>query len=304
MVTFRQFAGLALALGTLGLAVPTLAQDGAAAGAAQECTLATRSTAAIDAMLDQNGVTLADFATFCDGLASTRTGIDAAGLASSLGEHSVALVILRLYDTEGGTAGTETSFGLVEEPGNDEAARTAAYSRAYNLALAEVERDRITYVASVVQELGRLDGLYRQGVAPLVEPAQQPCQMTYRANPLVEETIVARGALPDFPAYNEFCEALRAQDVGVELIAAQLQVEDRLQTVLGMSLYDRATGVQGGFYGYASATTQEAVAEDRQADIWSSLQSAMEGMATYRSEALAALGNVLARDRAFFPVGE
>ena len=303
MRTFRHLTGLALACGGMALGVPARAQD-QAAPAAQECTLSTRSTAEIDAMLNQNGVTLADYQTFCQGLASTRTGIDAAGLASSSGDHSTALVILRLYDLQGGTSGTETSFSFVEEPGSDEAARTAAYVHAYNLALGEVERDRVTYVASVAQEMGRLDGLYREGVASVVPPAQQPCAMTYRATAEVEEVIQARQALPEFAAYNTFCEALRAHGAGLELIGAQLQVEDRLQTILGVSIYDQATGVQGGFYGYATASTREAVAEDRAADIWASLQSALEGMAANSDAALAALDGVLARDRAFYPVGQ
>lgn len=304
MRTIWQRAGLALAFGATSLSTPSLAQEQAAANPVNECTLSTRSTAEIDAMLRQNGVALVDYPTFCEGLASTRTGIDAAGYAASHGDKSVALVILRLYDIEGGTSGTETSFSFVEEPGNDEAARTSAYSRAYNLALGEMERDRITFVASVVQEMGRLDGLYREGVVPAVAPAQQPCAMTYRANQPVEEAITARRALPDFPAYNVFCEALRVRGAGLELIGAQLLVDGRLQTVAGVSVYDLATGLQGGFHGYANATTLEATEADRQAEIWTTLQSAMEGMAANSADAFAALDNVLARDRAFYPVGQ
>lgn len=200
-----QSAAMTLACGLLGLAVPGQAQE-QPLNPADECTLSTRSTTEIDAMLRQNGVSMVDFLTFCHGLASTRTGIDAAGHAASHDDHSVALVILRLYDVEGGTSGSETSFAFVEEPGSDEAARMVAYSRAYNLALGEVERDLTTYIASVVQETARLDGLYRDGVVQAVSPAQQPCGITYRATQPVEQVIQARQALPDFPAYATFCE--------------------------------------------------------------------------------------------------
>jgi hypothetical protein len=303
MRSLWQLAGLALALTTLA-AGPSRAEDQAPLNPPGECTLSTRSTTEIDVALSRHGVSMVDFLTFCDGLVRYRVGIDAAGHAASLGDHSTALVVLHLYDLEGGTAGPESSFGFVEEPGNDEAARMTAYSRAYNLALGEVERDLTTFVASVAQEMGRLDGLYRAGVTPAVAPAQQPCTMTYRATDAVEQVIAARHALPDFADYTPFCEALRARGAGLELVGAQLQVEDRLHTVLGVFPYDLATGVQGNFHGYATSAAREATEEDRQVDMWDALQAAMEGMASNSDQALGQLDDVLARDRAFYPVGE
>lgn len=230
-------------------------------------------------------------------------GIDAVGQADSQGEHSTAIVVLRLYDLEGGTSGSETGFGMVEEPGTDEGALTTAYSRAYNLALAELEEDRTACVASVVEEMARLDGLYRAGVAPSVLPAQQPCTITYRATPLVEQVILAHNALPNFDGYDAFCEALRARGTGLEFLGAQLPVEPRLHTVLSIAVYDRATGVLGNLRGYSNAFLEQAGEEDGQEDMWAALQSALEGMAGASDAAFATLDEVLARDRAFYPVG-
>ena len=296
----------ALALAAAAMPLAAAAQDGqpaASTPATGDCTVTTNVSPELDVLLQANGLALADYDTFCARLAEVRMGVEANGYAMVEGDNTSAVVVMRLHDAATFTGSAEMTFGFNIAPGTDDAARQAALLGAFNLASSGIEEDMTRYIASVVDEMARLDGLYRAGVARAVVPVEDPCLVTFRSMPLIEQAINARAALPEFAGYDTFCAALAEHGAGLEFMGGQMSVGDEQHTFVGLSVYDLATGVPGNYQGFALAWTREAIAEDVADNLWLALQAGLQGMAEESETVFRSLDNVLERNRRNYPVG-
>ena len=136
----------------LGTSITALAQD-AAVEPASGCTIHSRTSDEVHAIVDEFGYDFAGYDALCARLDAENMGLFFSESYGEIGDRSLGLVMVRLYDRSTVTLGRGYSSSIALSADLGEDAPQALLMHAINVSLTEIATNPDTYVESVHTEI-------------------------------------------------------------------------------------------------------------------------------------------------------
>lgn len=301
-----RLAGLGLAAGLMALPTAAIAQDTAQANAqasvqdgAPACTITTRATPLVNQALSATQFNFAGYQQLCETLRAARMGVSFVEGAGTVADRGYGVVVARVYDLATRTQGNINAAVSGMDERADDAGRDRALMVSIDQAMTAIAQRPQDHIAAVHQEQARLRAVFATPPAPPAAAQPGDCRISYRGDDELDAFITRWNGLPG-DGMDDLCRQLADANAGISFVHALGAVSGRSYGWVALTLYDRASGIDGDEWRVTIATDYDVSQQNSEDSLW---QAMHDGLASLKGEAPHILDTVarqVARNRELY----
>lgn len=301
------WASLGMMAGMAAMPMTAMAQDSTPA-----CTITTRATPMVNKVISAAQFNFAGYQQLCEDLRNARMGVAFVEGAGVVAERGYGVVIARAYDLTTQTEGNINAVISSMDPSADGDGRDRALMVSINQAMASIAQRPRDYIASVHQEQARLRALFAAAPPATSTPTSSPasaaseatadpadCRISYRGDTELDAFIKKWGNLPG-DQLDQLCQQLADADAGVSIVHALGAVSGQSYGWVAITLYDRATGIDGDEWGVTIATDHDVSEQNSEDSLWQAMHDGLGSMKLNAPEILGTVARQVARNRQIY----